>query len=292
MYYIIYGTLYLLSLLPFSILYFLSDIIYLIVYYLLRYRREIVSANLKIAFPEKSEKERSSIVKKFYQNLVDTFVESIKFLSISKKQILKYSTGDFDVINQLIAKGYNVHIMVGHQFNWEYANLLYAMHLSKPFVGIYIPISNKILDRIFLNIRKKYGTIMIPAPDFRAKKHEVFSKQYILALAADQNPGDPANAYWMNFFGKPAPFVTGPAKGAVKNNTSVVIVAFNKLKRGHYHFSTTLLAENSSSHTPRQLTALYKKALEEIIRKDPSNYLWSHRRWKWNWKEEYGEAGE
>ncbi len=290
MYYIVYGFLYLVSLLPFPILYFFSDVIYGFVFYILRYRREIVSANLKIAFPEKPESERNRIAKKFYHNLIDTFIESIKFISISKKQIIKHSTGDFDLINQLIAKGYNVHIMAGHQFNWEYANLLYAMHLSKPFVGIYMPIDNKILNRIFFKFRKSYGTILISAQDFKNRMHKVFSKQYILALAADQNPGNPANGYWMNFFGKPVPFVTGPSKGAVKNNTAVVVVGFNKTKRGYYNFTAKLLAENGSNYSPEQLTVLYKNALEEIIRKDPSNYLWSHRRWKWEWKPEYGEV--
>ena len=163
------------------------------------------------------------------------------------------------------------------------------MNLSVPFVGIYMPISNKILDKVFYNFRKRYGTVLIAAQDFKSKMHHVFLNQYSLGLAADQNPGEPRNAYWMNFMGKPAPFVTGPARGAVKSNTAVVMVGFNKIKRGYYHFNTTLLAENGSMHTPQQLTFLYKNELEKIIRKDPANYLWSHRRWKYDWKPEYGE---
>jgi Kdo2-lipid IVA lauroyltransferase/acyltransferase len=242
-----------------------------------------------IAFPEKTQKERIRIAKQFYHNLIDTFIESVKFISISKKQILKRSTGEFDLINNLAAKGYNIHIMAGHQFNWEYGNLLYSMNLPVPFAGIYMPISNKILDKIFFNFRQRFGTILISAQDFKNKIHHVFSKQYSFGLAADQNPGDPRNAYWMNFFGKPTPFVTGPGKGAVKNNTAVVIVGFNKIKRGYYHFTTTLIAENGSQYTPQQLTVLYKNELEKIIRQDPANYLWSHRRWKYDWKPEYGD---
>jgi KDO2-lipid IV(A) lauroyltransferase len=245
--------------------------------------------NLAIAFPEKTEKERRKIAKQFYHNLIDTFIESVKFISISKKQILKRSTGEFDLVNNLADKGYNVHIMAGHQFNWEYGNLLYAMNVSIPFVGVYMPISNKILDKIFFNFRKRYGTVLISAQNFKNKMHHVFSSQYSLGLAADQNPGEPRNAFWMNFMGKPVPFVTGPAKGAVKNNTAVVMVGFNKVKRGYYHFNTTLIAENGSQYTPQQLTLLYKNELEKIIRKDPANYLWSHRRWKFDWKPEYGE---
>jgi len=289
MYYLVYGLLWLVSLIPFRVLYFFSDCIYLLVFYVSKYRKQVVLNNLKIAFPEKTETERIKIAKEFYHNLIDTFLESIKFITISKKQIEKRGTGEYDIINNLAAKGFNIHIMAGHQFNWEYANLLYSMNLNIPFVGVYMTINNKHLNRIFFNFRKRYGTVLISNQEFRDKRQEVFSKQYSLALAADQNPGDPSNAYWMHFFGKPVPFLTGPAKGAILNNAAVVIVGFSKVKRGYYHFSTYLITENSTLFTPQQLTILYKNKLEEIIRKEPANYLWSHRRWKYEWKKEYGE---
>ncbi len=293
MYYVVYGFLWLVSLLPLRVLYFFADCIYGLIFYVLKYRREIVMSNLLIAFPEKTEKERKQIAKKFYHNLIDTFIESIKFISISKKQILKRTSSDFDLINNLSAKGLNVHLMAGHQFNWEFGNALCAISLSAPFIGIYMPIRNKSLDLIFYNFRKRYGTILISATEYKkSADHPAFSEKYTFGLAADQNPGDPSNGYWMNFFGKPAPFVTGPAKGAVKNNTAVVIVGFHKIKRGRYHFSSKLLAENGAAFTPEALTVIYKNALEEIIRKDPSNYLWSHRRWKYEWKPEYGNIIE
>jgi KDO2-lipid IV(A) lauroyltransferase len=288
MYYFIYGFLWLFSLLPFRILYFISDIFYLLIYYVIKYRKDVVFNNLKIAFPEKTETERIKIAKQFYHNLIDTFIESIKFITLSKKQIQKRSIGEFDLINSLAAKGSDIHIMAGHQFNWEYANLIYALNLSVPFIGVYMPISNKVLDKIFYNFRKQFGTILISATEFNKGSHPAFSKQYSLALAADQNPGDPTTAYWMNYFGKPAPFLTGPAKGAVKNNIAVVVVGFKKIRRGYYSFSTRLIAESGSLFTPQHLTLLYKNEMERIIRLDPSNYLWSHRRWRHEWKPEYG----
>ena len=110
---------------------------------------------------------------------------------------------------------------------------------------------------------------MISATEFKKNaNHPAFSSQYTFGLAADQNPGHPSSAYWMN--------------------TAVVIVGFKKIKRGSYHFSAKLLTENGSSFLPETLTVMYKNALEEIIRSDPSNYLWSHRRWKYEWKPEYG----
>lgn len=289
MYYVVYGFLWLLSLLPFRVLYFFSDILYLFVFYVFKYRHDIVRNNLLIAFPDKTAAERKVIAKQFYHNMLDAFIESVKFITISKKQILKRSTCDFELINNFSAQGKNVHIMAGHQFNWEFGNVLAAITLKAPFVGIYMPIASKSLDRIFYNFRKKYGTILISAPDYKKNaNHPAFSKLYTFGLAADQNPGHPGNAYWMNFFNKPTPFVTGPAKGAVKNNTAVVIVGFKKIKRGYYHFYTKVITENGAGHTPEQLTISYKNELEKIIKTDPANYLWSHRRWKYEWKPEYG----
>ena len=151
MYYIIYPLLYLFSLLPFFILYGISDFFAFLLNNILNYRKEVVLGNLKIAFPEKTDKERKEIAKNFYQYFTDAMVESLKMISISKKQLLKRSNGTFDIINDLIEKGYNINIMAGHQFNWEYANLLYSIKLKIPFVGVYMPIKNKALNKIFLN---------------------------------------------------------------------------------------------------------------------------------------------
>lgn len=292
MYYIVYGFLYTLSLLPVNVLYLLSDLAYFITYRILKYRKDVVLSNLAIAFPEKTQEERNRIAREFYRNFTDTFIESIKMISISRKQLLKRSKCDFELINGLIDKGYNIHIMVGHQFNWEFANLVYAMYLKIPFVGVYMPVANRIFDRIFYNVRKRYGTVLISAREFSSKMHTVFSHQYILALAADQNPSNPSRAYWLNFFNKPAPFVTGPGKGAVKNNTAVVFVAFEKPKRGFYSFRAVPITDNGSSHSPEELTVMYKNILEDTIRRNPANYLWSHRRWRHEWKEGYSAIVE
>ncbi|MGC4101529.1 lysophospholipid acyltransferase family protein [Ferruginibacter sp.] len=290
MYYIVYPLLYLISLLPFFILYRISDFAAFLLSNVIKYRRAVILNNLAIAFPEKTMEERNAIAKKFYQYFTDTFIETLKFISISKKQLLKRSTGSFDLINELIDKGYNINIMAGHQFNWEYANLLYAMNLKIPFVGVYMPIKNKIFNKIFLDIRNRYGTILISACDFKKEKCDVFKKQYLLALAADQNPGDASCAYWIRFFNRPTPFVTGPEKGAVLNNAAVVYVGFKKITRGCYKFTTTLLAEKSAGTATGELTCLYRDALERTIREDPANYLWSHRRFKFDWKPEYGNV--
>jgi KDO2-lipid IV(A) lauroyltransferase len=290
MYYIVFPFLYLFSLLPFFILYRISDFSAFLLSRVIKYRKGIILGNLQIAFPEKSAAERNQIAGKFYRYFTDTFIETLKMISISKKQLMRRNTGTFEILNDLIDKGYNINILGGHQFNWEYGSLLYSSQLKIPMVAIYIPISNKVFERIFHDFRTRYGAIFISAADFKTKMGNIFKKQYIMALGADQNPGDPSNAYWVNFFGRPTPFVTGPEKGAIRNNAAVVYIGFKKVKRGYYHFETTLLAEKGADTRTGELTCLYKDALEKAIREDPPNYLWSHRRVKFEFKPEYGEV--
>jgi Kdo2-lipid IVA lauroyltransferase/acyltransferase len=280
MYYLLYGFLYLISLLPFFILYGISDFLFLVAYYAVGYRKKIVMGNLAIAFPDKSITERKKIARKFYSNFIDTLIESIKMLSLSESNFDKRCTVDIASSNVLATKGNNIHFHSGHQMNWEYANWVFAKKLSVPWVGIYMPISNKAVNKVFYDLRSKYKTVLVSTKEFKSRMHEVFRSQYSLALAADQNPGVLGNAYWLNFFSRPAPFVTGPDKGAIKNNAAVVFVRFVKTKRGHYHFETKIIVENAGGMKEGELTILYRDFLEETIRRNPDNYLWSHRRWK------------
>lgn len=288
MYYIIYGFLYLVSLLPFTVIYFISDAVYFFLYYVFGYRRAIVMANLKIAFPEKSEKELTKISKQFYHNLTDTFIEIIKLISISDKTFDKRCKGDFSIIEELAKKGKNIQLHTGHQFNWEFGSLCMSKNIKTiPTYAIYMPINNKAIERLFLKIREKFGAIFIKATEFREKREEIFKKRFVFFLAADQNPGNPATAYWQNYFSKPAPFITGPEAGGIKNDTAIVFVRSKIIKRGHYNLECTLYTENAASTSSGEITRAFRDFLEKIIREEPHNYLWTHRRWKWDYKEEY-----
>jgi len=292
MYYIIYPFLWLLSLLPFRVLYIFSDAICFLIFHVFGYRKSVVLSNLRVAFPEKTEAEQILIAKQFYGNMIDTFVESIKFITLSKKKALSRSSADFAVLDEALSCGKPVYALGCHQFNWEYVNVLFPLHLRVPFIGVYMPIANKVLDRIFYDFRKRYGTVLVAATEFKEKRDDLLQGQYVLALAADQNPGHPANAFWMPLFGKPAPFVTGPAKGAVRSDAVVIMAQMQRKKRGHYHFGMRIIARDVKNMEPVQLAALYRNELERVIRQDPANYLWSHRRWKYEWKAEFGKLEE
>lgn len=290
MYYVVYGLLWLVSLLPLRILYLISDGIYLLVYYGLKYRRDIVMNNLRIAFPEKSEQERKKIAKKFYHNLLDTFIETIKMISASKKFILKRFTGNWEVINSLSSTGRPVQLHLGHNFNWEWGNVAAANHINYPFLAVYMPITNKIFERLFLRLRSRGGTKLLRATRMAEDFIPYRNTEYLLALVADQNPGGPHHAAWYYFFGRPTPFVKGPAKNAIANNTPVVFAFIHKRRRGHYEAVFSLTEESPAQMNEAELTERFVRYLEDVIRQYPDMWLWSHRRWKWEWKEEYGEV--
>lgn len=288
MYYIIYGSLYLFSLLPFFIIYHISDFVYALMYYVFGYRKKVVMQNLRIAFPEKTEKERKKIAKMVYHNLADTFMEIIKVISISEKEFSKRCKGNFEIVNELAAKGKSVQLHSGHQFNWEYGSLVMSKMITAiPYYAVYIPVESKAMTRLFLAIRQKYGAKFISASIFKSVKDELFKDPFSIALAADQNPGNPATAYWQNYFSKPAPFITGPELGAIRNNTAVVFVRSKRIKRGYYTCESTLFTENAASTAKGEITKGMRDFLEKIIREEPDNYLWTHRRWKWDYKNEY-----
>lgn len=287
MYYLIYGLLYLISLLPFFIIYRISDFVYFLLYHVTGYRKKVVMQNLEIAFPGRSMEEKEKIARQFYKNLIDTFIETIKMLSMSPAQLSKRATMNAGGLNELIKKGKNIQFHSGHQMNWEYANWALASRLSIPLVGVYTRIGNAAMDRIFRKLRSKPGTVLVSTDDFRNKAHNVFKDQYAIGLIADQNPARPHMAYWLNFFDKPVSFPTGPESGARKNNPAIVFVKFIKLKRGYYHFEASIVAEEGAHFKEGELTRMYRDFLEETIKNDPANYLWTHRRWRRPYLPEY-----
>ena len=287
MYYIVYGLLYLVSLLPLRVLYILSDSFYVLVYHILKYRRPIVFSNLQIAFPEKTQAERIAIAKKFYKNFIDTFIETIKMVSASDAYIRKRVSGNWEVLNDLYKTGRSCQIHLGHTFNWEWANLAGAKEMPYTFLGVYMPITNKVLDRLFRRLRAKSGTVLLPATDMRKAMLPWRNRQYCIGLVADQAPSAPEKSFWLNFFGKPTGFVTGPETGARASNIPVVFANIEKPRRGYYKVVFTLAEDQPANFERGALTLRYARYLEDVIRRQPDMWLWSHRRWKREWKEEY-----
>jgi KDO2-lipid IV(A) lauroyltransferase len=288
MYYFVYGFLYLISLLPLGILYIFSDGLYGLVYYIIGYRKSVVMNNLQFAFPEKNEHERIIICKKFYKNLIDTYIETIKFISVSKKFIKKRFDFDGSIINNITDNGQRCQAHLGHNFNWELAIIGVPLYCNAPYLDIYMPINNSIFDRLIFKIRSQTGAVLLSAHDVNKGMLPYRNVPYLISLVADQNPPDPSRAIWFNFLGRPAPFMKGPEVSARRGNIPVVFCHITKKRRGYYRGHSFLATTTPKELEDGELTNMYVKHLEKTIREQPDMWLWSHRRWKHNWKEEYG----
>lgn len=292
MYYIIYGFLYLVSLLPLPVIYLISDFVYFVTYYVAGYRKKIVFHNLQIAFPEKTEQERVRIAKNFYHNFIDSMLETIKLFSAPNSFFEKRFTANWEVINQYYESGRSVQMHLGHNFNWEWGNVTMVKNINYKFLGVYMPLNNKTFDRLFKKIRSQRGTVLLSAHKMAVEFLPHRNTQYCLGLVADQSPGAINKAKWFRFFDRKTAFVMGPAKNAVKNNTVVVFAFISKPKRGYYNLSLSVAEENPTPDSEIELTHKFVKYLETVIKANPDMWLWSHRRWKHEWREEYGEVIE
>lgn len=276
------------SRLPFAFFYALSDLAFVLLYHVVKYRRSLVDQNLQIAFPEKTAAERSAIARSFYRNFTDTFAESIKLLSMSPQKAASYCEVDIASIQELAAQGKSIQVMVAHQFNWEYLHLVIPSVLKIPTYFLYRPIETPALEKIYFQFRSKGGGIPVSADEFGSQRSAIFSKPAALVLGADQNPGRVEKALWIPFFNRPAPFFMGPAKGAIQQGTAVAMLQLKRKQRGYYQLTGKVITENAATYSPAELTFLYKNEVERVIQEDPSNYLWSHRRWRHSWLPEYG----
>lgn len=284
---LLYALLYAFSTLPLWALYRISDFLAFFIYWIIGYRKAVVMSNLAIAFPEKTATERKKIAKQFYRNFTDAMLESIKLISAGPRLIDRMFFFDSSVFDVFSGTDKNIQIHALHNFNWEIVNQGVSRKMKLPFLGVYQPIINPFFESLYKKIRSKYGTVLIPANDFKNNFISHQDKQYVIALVADQNPGNPAKAWWVNFFGKPAPFVTGPEQAARQRNTVVVFGNFYKIRRGQYTFVVEKITEDPASMQPGELTLRYIRYIEDRIRERPDNYLWSHRRWKHSYKQEY-----
>ena len=271
------------------ILYIISDGFYLIVYYMLGYRKKVVMKNLETAFPEKSNAERVKIAKAFYHNLLDSFIETIKLVSASKRFLEKRVSANFEVLDPLFKTGKSCQVHLGHTFNWEWGHHVLGFHTKYQVLVVYMPLTNAVLEKIMYDLRVRHGNKFISARDMSKSMETFKDTQYLLGLVADQSPGNLNNAYWTNFFDRPTAFVSGPEKGARTGNLPVLFASIVKPKRGYYHSVLELVCEDPSALKEGELTLIYARYMEKVIRTNPEMWLWSHRRWKHSWNPAYSK---
>lgn len=263
-----------------SVLYVLSDMAYLFLYKLGRYRVKVVNRNLRNSFPDKSKEEITQLRRQFYHHFADLIVESFKVFSITKEEAMaRFKVNNPEILEPLVAKNQSFLLVGGHYNNWEMLAVGISGYMQHEAVAIYHRLGNKFLDAKFLSSRGKFGLKMIS----RQEVKEYFSEDNKLTctiFGADQSPSIAKNVYWMDFLNQDTPVMFGVEKFANEKNIPVVFGGITKVKRGYYEFDMEILFEDPSQCAYGEITEAHTKKLEEQILKDPQYWLWTHKRWK------------
>lgn len=281
--YILYGFIWLVSFLPLRLLYLFSDVCYYLLYYLAGYRRKVVRNNLRNSFPDKSEAELKRIEKKYYRHMCDVFVELYKFWHISAKEISRRCVfKNPEVLQKHFDQGKGVIGVLGHYCNWEWM-VSYTLHLTDvDFYPLYKPVHNKVMDKMMLHIRSRFGSHPVPKNDILRLivKNKQIKKPFLAAFIADQTPNAQNLNFWMDFLNQDTPVFVGTERIATKFNLPVISLSMKKVKRGYYEVEFFDLCEEPAKLEPGELTQMHTRLLESCIKENPEYWLWSHKRWK------------
>jgi KDO2-lipid IV(A) lauroyltransferase len=268
--------------LPFRILYGISDGVYLLVYYVIGYRKKVVLSNLKLAFPEKSEKEITKISKKFYHHFADVFIEMIKFFTVSKKEVYKrYKFTNLEFFEELYKDGKSVMLMGPHYANWEWIMSLDAFVKYKGYAA-FTRVENPYFNDKVLKSRAKFGTNLILTSKLidEIKHNQKNDIQAMYGLLSDQSPQLSKTFYWREFFGIKVPIHTGAEMLAKRYDMNMVYIETKKIKRGYYETSFSLITNEASKFPDYELTDIFLEKVEKQIRTQPEYYFWTHKRFK------------
>jgi KDO2-lipid IV(A) lauroyltransferase len=270
------------SRLPFSVLYAISDFLFLITFYVVGYRRKLVQKNLKSSFQEKSALELRGIEKQFYKNLCDYAVEMLKLVTISKEELSKRMTFTHPEIPQSFKeKNQSILFLASHQFNWEW--LLTSASISFPMAieFVYQPVKSKFFNDLSLFSRSRFGAMGIKRQEVA---REIIKRKHLLrgiATVADQYPGyHHDKKYVTKFLGQDTAFFYGTNQLAAMTQYAAIYYSIRKIKRGYYEASPVVVAEPPYDKTSDVVIEQYVREVEKTIQENPDGWLWSHNRWK------------
>jgi len=277
-----FPILWIVSILPFRVFYWLSDFIYFIVYYIIGYRKKTVRNNLVIALPHLSEEKRLIIEKKFYSHMCDMFLEMIKTISISSVEMKKrFIITNIDLLKEYEQKNKSIILLASHYASWEW---LLSINESTSFkcYGVYKKIKNKFFDSKIRAIRSKFKSELVATDKTIALVNENENNGIvsIYGLASDQSPKIQKTFHWQKFMGIEVPVHTGAEMLAKRYDLEVVFVKVKKVKRGFYEATFIPICDSPKSIPDYEITDTYLKEVEKQILEAPEFYFWTHKRWK------------
>ncbi|MBN2522828.1 MAG: lysophospholipid acyltransferase family protein [Bacteroidales bacterium] len=276
--------LWVLTLLPLQVLFIISDFLFLILFYVIRYRKSVVLENLKNSFPDKSQNELSQIAIRFYRYLCDYFIESIYLINMNGSECnRRYHYKNKELVNHLFSQGKSIIFATSHYGNWDWAANM-SINFPHKIYGMYKPLTSKVFNRLFIDLRAKFGAISTPIlQTFRVVVESIKNNElFVLYLVADQRPLKKDLDYWTMFLNQETPMLTGMEKLAQRFDLAVVFFNMKRVKRGFYEIQLELITDDPKNTKPYEITEKYVRMVEQLIHYQPEYYLWSHRRWKYD----------
>jgi len=262
-------------------LYLVSDVIYIIIGKLLRYRKPLITKNLKNSFPKKSDNEIKSIRRYFYKHFSDLIVESFKGFTISERGInKKIKLKNIELLNEMARNKQNIILIGGHYNNWEMSAQKMPLECEHELFAIYKPLNNKFFDKKMKDSREKFGLRMVPMKETKNYFHTENKKPRAIIFGSDQSPSNSKNAHWIKYLNQESGFLFGAEKYAKEFNWPVVFVSIRKTKRGTYELSFQLITDQPNKEPKGKIIEDFANLLEADINKNPPYYLWTHNRWK------------
>lgn len=269
------------AILPFRLLYLLSDFFYLIVFYLIGYRKKVVRQNLKESFPAMSGLEISLLTKKYYHHFCDIALESIKGFTMSKQDILKrHKILNPELVDDYYKNKTSVIAVPAHYNNWEWGSMSPGLQLQFDIVAFYKPLSNKWVDKYAKFSRSKFRTQLASIKETSLTFQNKVDAPSAFIMAADQSPSNLKESIWVNFLNHDTACLHGPEKYSRRYNLPVMYVDIQKVKRGYYELTLVKICDNPNELEQGFITTKYMKLLEQSILKEPAFWIWSHKRWK------------
>ena len=281
-FYLSFPIIWFFSKLPFRVLYVISDGLYYILFYLIGYRKTVVLDNLKLSFPEKSEKELKQIRKLFFKHFTDVFIESVKSFSITEETLQKrYHFKNPEVVNDVAKQGKSIILLGSHYANWEWITST-PLALNIEVFAAYTKLENKYFEKAIKKNRTKFGMIGFKTTEFiKYMMSNIKNKrQGLYILLSDQSPQLKKTFYWKEFLGIKVPIHTGAEMLSKKFDCAVINYSCKKVKRGYYEIEFETITTSPKEFDDFQIMDKYLEITEAHIREEPAYYLWSHKRFK------------
>lgn len=275
----------LLSRLPFFLLYAIADGLFILVYYIVAYRKKVVYENLKRAFPDKSEQELEIIAKGFYKNLLDVIVETLKLLTISGEALRKRVVIENpEVIEAFYSQNKSVVVLTSHQCNWEWLLVSCSHQLDYAVDAVYLRLTSAFSENLMQRIRSRFGANLVEKKDLFKSLISRRNILKIVAMVGDQAPRHDANVLWTTFLHQDTNFFTGAERIAAKFDMPVLYVEMKRRKRGYYSITFEVLSAAPKGAADNEIMLKFVKSMEKTVQQYPSDWLWSHKRWKYAYK--------